>query len=237
MARLLVKPNESTRTNALEIFRRMKEPDRRRLVNEVSRQYTGRVRKVARAHYENVLRTVREYIGPEGDLPSIDVSGVRTIRFVTPEGKRGQIRTPFGWSKLSDEYQDLFPESYKFWYKGRSQRKKDYVIGLYDRFLRGKLRGTVRVSRLSNKDLKRPPPSGIMRVRASITFGRIPFPFSIILRKAFVEGREVATPAPPRSKQGRRSLRAYLWPEVQRPFITRLSARMGREMHRALRKL
>jgi len=208
--------------------------------NEGSRLVGSILQKQTTMHYENLIKEVGRKLKGSG-MPSATASGGQTISFGTIGGKVGTIRT-VPWKPLTEPYRKRRPKSFKMW------RKEGRLFGAYNTFIAG--RGSVAVQ---EETTKRNHHKNKVNLQFLLQFSPMPFPFNKAVSQPFVRTEEFfslegvefhamqdMTQPIDRLGLGRARFPEYdtARPNASRPFLRRMSMKLGQEMHKdILRKL
>lgn len=181
--------------------------------------------KTANAHWRNLSEQILSLLGDTG-VSDIHSGGSRKISFSTVAGRRITIKTN-NWKRLNRKYARRKPVSRVFWKKtGRLSRAVANSLGRTS----GVKVGNVRSRRVGQHQVK---------VTASIRYPGISDPLASFIRAPFITGVENSgnTFATKGFTGNRDTIWRVIFPESQRPFIKRVSARLGKEQRKALERL
>ena len=182
----------------------------------------------ASAHYAHAVKEVGDVLENPGVGNVLRRAGRRAVRFKYLDGRAGRIVTAL-WSPLSEDYARHAPASTTFWRKtgrlaanyrlqARLPTGVDALVGIRTKVLPSTRKGAV-------------------AVRNRLEFVKLRPVIDGIVRQAFVEGAEVAPGIISLPRGFRQTLDVMVFPERSRPMVSRLSAALGRDFHRALKKV
>jgi len=201
--------------------------------DQIMRNLADRVESVSLIHYRHAVGEISRLIGSEGQLPTgIALGGPQTVHFHKLNGSRGSVRTGY-WAPLTEAYAERKPFSFQYWRKfsnrkGSLGRRMAMTIGPN----KAKVRTNI---------LKSPRSHHKDRVNAglNIWFHNLPRPLHTMITRPFATGVDFDDHYIEVSSKGKRFGLKRLFPEMgeNRPFIGRVSARLGNEMRKKLRKL
>ncbi len=192
------------------------------------------IRAIVTRHYQATLDAVQVTLSQQG-APAVSVQSEkkgsatvsRRISFKDGNGKRRRL-TVGPWKALSLQYAARPRVSTVFWNKtGRLEK-------LFNKAAT-KRSATVRASK-GGGIVKQTKDKFTIRSIAKIGVQRLTYPYGKMISDAFIQGRSTRTFKPGKSAD-RFSDSRILFPEADRPFISKLSAKMGQIMHTSLRKL
>jgi hypothetical protein len=210
----------------------------------LSTMMRNRLKKTSVRHYRNTLTQFSNIFGRSGVLSGTH-GGHRAVSFKNGEGKAGKIVTT-KWQPLTPAYVRRKPRSTRVWQKRGlgSGLAKHYDTDIQPKRLGVSVRRTA-IERSHHRN----------RVRAiyKIKFDQLPNDVvNRLIAAPFVNGSETPARGFKAFELDRNSSALMGYPEkaqrrgrkggtsarpVNRPFIARLSARLGRDMHTAIRKL
>ncbi len=197
---------------------------------EVKKTVMPRISKQIAVHYSSMLGAIQVFLDSPG-IASTGNSGVRQVTVLNAKGARVRVSTG-SWQRLNPAYAASNPRSKTFWRKG--SRKPDYVqlSELYRKATRGALAKRKPVVRAESFPIKK---SGNIEMRFEVDLGNLPFPLGDIIGKSFVDAKKQQFASFSILGAGRRDITRIAFPERQRPVISALAARLGRDMRIDLR--
>jgi hypothetical protein len=179
----------------------------------------------ASRHYGGALVAIREFLRVPGQT-GITRDGYRTAH-LTSSGLPVNVRTPQPWARLSSGYIKHTPRSVTFW------RKTGALSRLYQAVVLSILnqKPSLAVTSATTRARK-------LEISARVGLGTLPDPLGHIVGLSFTTGRVSPRPRVRGIGTGaRQTILRMSFPEANRPVISAIAARLGREMHAALRKL
>lgn len=224
----------------------------------ITNMMRNRIKKTSVTHYRNTLTQLGRVFRDPAVLSGTH-GGRRAIRFVNGEGAPGRILTE-RWAELTDQYVRRSPRSTRVWHKRtiKSLAKK------YDRHIKPKSK-KVSVKRSGIEPThSRNRVRVLYTIKFDKLPNRV---VNTLIAGPFVQGSEAAAAGFKAHKLNRNSSELMGYPEAAdriqyrwerffrgtrrngkpvrrkdiksaaRPFIARMSARLGRDMHTAIRKL
>lgn len=211
-----------------------------------------KIEAVATAHYRNALGVIGNALANQL-LMSGTGGGTRLIRFHDGAGRGHTLKTK-SWAPLSKRHISRAPRSKRMW------RKTGKLSKMYNKeVLHHNAKGYIAYSK-SDSVVRR----GRYRVRHTLRFTKLPNVANKLIAEAFVFGNDGPSKGFKAHGLNRESSDLMGYPEAarrifryrsassktsseshllrvgkpaNRPFIAQLSGRLGREMHRAVRKL
>ena len=191
---------------------------------------------IVQNHYDNVVNEIGRKLRGLGMPQNVDGAGVHRLGYGTANGGLGQIVTQH-WDALRKRYAGRSPNSLWFWQKQGLNADPMSLSYAYTSKIKGKQKASVWAEHKS----KRNHHKGRINVTMTLWFQQLPPPFDSAITKAFAGATEDVGMAPPTGGAGRKQLERARWAEVEggyrnRPFIRRMSAAMGKEMHKDLAK-
>lgn len=203
-------------------IRRLNDAIKVKAAQKASKLHTRQLGDTTRKHYRNAVQQVRNIMLNPGIGP-VSAGGSKTARFRQVDGSKGWVRTA-PWAPLSISYAAQRPESTTFWRKtGRTSLY--FGIAVYTH----------------------PPTARAKRVRFSIRekgftlesevyLSRLPAPLDKMVTEAFVSpGKDLGMLLPEQTTINRRSLHRIIFPEKQRPMVSRVTSALGRKWLEALK--
>lgn len=217
----------------------------------------NRIKKTSTKHYRNALTQFSRVFRSSGVLSGTH-GGARAVRFMSGNGKPSRILTE-SWAALTRPYVMRAPRSTRVWHK----RTTNSLANKYDRHIHPK-RKKVSVARAAvqpTHQRKR------VRAIYTIRFDKLPNRVvNTLIAAPFVHGSEAPAQGFEAKKLNRNSSELMGYPEAAdriesrwrllrgkrrngkpirkkqilsaaRPFVARMSARLGKDMHTAIRKL
>lgn len=224
----------------------------RRAIEPAIKRKKRQIASSATLHYRNALSEVGHVLSSGQHLRGTG-GGARIIRFRDGAGKSRRLRTG-AWPALTAGYRNRDPKSSRIWNK-RGQLSKFYRQDVHPKSAKAFIvKSTSRPASRSNR----------LRVTMVVGFSSLPNnTVETLIAETFVNGSSgpaqgfkarglnrksselIGYPEAARRvfrNRGRSStlkseLRLSLGKPVNRPFVAQLSGRLGREMHKALRRL
>ena len=192
---------------------------------EIAKQMQSKIKNVAENHYENLLNQVNNSLS-EGVSGNVVLGGNQNVLFSDAKGSVKAIRTA-GWLGLTRKYRNRKPYSRRFWKKtGRlSQDFRSEISPAYRNPVT-----VVNVGPLAKKTLL-----SIFRNHFQVRFARLPEPLDTYLRQSFIQATEKTVPE--LLLPDKRTTERIVYVEGRRPYIAKLAARLGRDLHSSLKHL
>lgn len=217
----------------------------------------NRIKTTSTKHYRNALKQFSIVFRDSGVLSGTH-GGVRAVRFKSGNGRPARILTK-SWAALTRPYVRRTPLSTRVWHK----RTVHSLSNKYDRHIKP---GSKKVS-VMRKAIQSTHRRGKVRALYTIRFDKLPNRVvNTLIAAPFVQGSEAPATGFKAYKLNRNSSELMGYPEAAdrieyrwsllrgkrrngkpirkkhiqsaaRPFIARMSARLGKDMHTAIRKL
>lgn len=196
-----------------------------------------RVEETTTAHYHNLLREVNRHLRPRGlstayGAPSPEAGGSVNIRYTRANGAVGHVHIRRPWTPLSEKYRARKPISRQFWYKhGRLAddiSTRSFVLGKAGKTKAVPVPGATRAHK-----------RGLINTRLRVFFPALPLEvMTQFVRETFLGRASVyRTFIPGRPKIRKTDPNRVVFPERHRPWIRELSAKLGEDLLKSLRKL
>jgi len=204
----------------------------------IASEKAGTLQYLCQRGYKNAITQVGRFL-ESPDLPDIESSGAHVVTLQDADGKPVRIKTGH-FNHLTDDYIQTPPESATFW------RKRGF---LYARYM-AQVGAAPGAGTVTTKVLGTP----ITRLRHTrahiqIEFSKLKDPMDTYIRRYFVlgmknlyvDGRDWVAPGvlPKRGKKnyGKEAvtLGQFVYVESQRPVISSITSRLGRNLLKLLR--
>lgn len=177
-------------------------------------------------HFGHTLSQIHGFLRSP-NLTGINRGGFRRVGLSAFAGHRVVAKTPRSWSPLSKLYIAQSPRSRTFW------RKTGKLLDHYQHAQANILSQRAQVNRVGGIQVRRTN----VELTARVRLGTLPDPLGLIIGQAFAEGQHQFSLRTTGIGLNRNSIQRITFPEAQRPVISAIAARLGREMRTALRKL
>ena len=197
---------------------------------EVEKTVMPKMAKQFGQHYRNMLQSIQQFLDSPG-VASIENTGVRRVSVVGANGTRTRVGTG-SWQKLGRSYAKKKPRSKTFWRKGSNREGYIQLNLLYKQAVQGALKRRKPVVRAESFPIKK---SGNFELRFELDLGTLPFPLDGIMGEAFIEGKKTQIAGFSILGGGRRDITRIAFPERQRPVISAIAAKLGRDLRLALK--
>ena len=211
-----------TQANLRVIIQATKVEAERTVVPRMSRQFGQ--------HYQSLLISIQQFLDNPG-VASIGSTGVRQVSVLGANGTRVRVSTG-SWQKLGKRYAKRSPQSRTFWRKGSKADGYQHLSSLYRTAVQGALKRRKPVVRAESFPIKK---SGNIELRFELDLGTLPFPLDGIMGESFISGKRTQISGFSISGGGRRDITRIAFPERQRPVISAIAARLGRDLRVSLK--
>jgi len=196
----------------------------------VESSVASRVRNTIDSRFRHTLQAIGTVLQNPG-VGSIG-TGATTVKFTQADNSAGAIRV--NWKPLSPRYAARKRVSKTFWRKGdRSKGSYTQLAELYS----AAMAGTGKVSRYNTSSSVSKTRPDRIEIRMRVRLPRLPTPLNALITSPFLRGRVNPDPLVSGFSRGQNSLTRILFPEAQRPLVSLLAARMGKDMYRDLRNI
>ena len=212
---------------------------------QLANRTRDKLKRTTTRHYRNVLRQLGNAFASPSILSGTH-GGHRIIPVKDGEGKNRRIRTT-NWHPLSDNYAASSPRSTRVWKK----RRANGLSASYNRGVNIKSKKTS----VKRSGVKKASRKDTVRVHYIIKFDKLHQTSTVLnslIAAPFVYGRESLARGFTKPGIRRNTSELMFFPEkasrvkdrrrkshypANRPFVVRLSSRLGKEMNHAIRKL
>lgn len=200
---------------------------------EAEKTVIPRMSKQFGQHYQNLIASVQQFLDNPG-VESIGTTGVRQVSIMSAKGARVRVSTG-SWQKLSQKYASRKPRSTTFWRKGSAVASTGQLADLYKQATQGALKRRKPVVRTGAFPIKK---SGNIEIKFELDLDTLPFPLDGIIGESFIDGKKqpIAGFSLLKNGGGRRDITRIAFPERQRPVISAIAARLGRDLRVDLKK-
>ena len=202
-----------------------------------------KIQSTSTKHYRNALSQLRIIFRSAGVMSGIG-GGAQTVPFKDGEGRGHTMRTT-QWAPLTQRYAARRPVSRRYWKK----RTQNSLASYYDADVKTK----AHKAKVAKTKIEPPRRGNRVRIHYLVNFTKLPNDVvNTLIALPFVVGRESPARGFKAYKLNRYSSELMGYPEkaqrlgrkggtsarpVNRPFVARLSSRLGQNMHTAIRKL
>lgn len=198
--------------------------------NEVKKTVIPKMRKQFGQHYQNMLQSIQQFLDNPG-VASVGNTGVRQVSVLGASGTRVRVTTG-SWQKLGTKYARRSPRSQTFWRKGSNRDGYAQLNLLYKQAVQGAVKRRKPVVRAESFPIRK---SGNFELRFELDLGTLPFPLDGIMGEAFISGKKTQIAGFSILGGGRRDITRISFPERQRPVVSAIAARLGRDLRFALK--